>query len=125
MNLHDIVSGAIGTINPPMTAMIAKNLGYTTSGSGTRTASYATPIAVEVQRQSLVYEDMVQIEGLNLQGEICAFYLDGNWQGVVRGDGVGGDLLTLPSGTTWLVVKLLENWRETDGWVKICCVRQL
>jgi hypothetical protein len=125
MNLHDIVSGAIGVVNPPITAMISKNLGYTTSGSGTRTATYAVGVPVEVQRQSLIYEDMVQIEGLNLQGEICSFYIDGNWQGVVRGDGVGGDLITLPSGTTWLVVRLLENWRETDGWVKVCAVRQL
>ena len=125
MNLHAIAGPIIAMVNPWVTAMISVSTGYTTNQDGTRTPAYATPIPVAVQKQPMTYTDLIQTDGLNLQGEKCALYVEGNFDGVVRQDGTGGDLITLPSGSTWLVVQVLENWSEQDGWTKVAAVRQM
>jgi hypothetical protein len=124
MNLHAIVVGAISAINPIMTVSIQRSTGYTTGPDGDRIPTYAAPVSAQAQIQSLQYNDMVQIDGLNIQGERRAIYLNGNWEGLVRSDQKGGDLVTLPDGTVWLVALVLENWADRDGWVKICVTRQ-
>jgi hypothetical protein len=124
MNLHSIAAAATSAINPWIEASIQESTGYTTVNYK-QVPAYADPVTVRVQRQALQYNDIAQTSGLNIQGEKCAMYLDGNWNGVVRADGTGGDLITLPSGSKWLVVLVLENWSEQDGWTKVCCCRQL
>lgn len=125
MNLHNMVAGAVSTVNPFITASIQRSTGYTTSSAGKRTPTYAAAVSVQVQMQALQYNDLVQLDGLNIQGERHAMYLNGNWSGVVRPDGTGGDLITLPNGTIWLVVLVLENWSDLDGWTKVAVTRQM
>jgi hypothetical protein len=125
MNLHNIVSGYVGTINPFVTASIQKSSGYTTAADGTRTPTYLAPISISVQLQALQYNDLMAIDGLNIQGERYAIYVNGTWEGTVRADGSGGDLITLPDGSIWLVVFVFENWGYTAGWSKLCVTRQL
>lgn len=125
MNLHNMAAGAVSIVNPFITASIQRSTGYTTSGSGKRIPTYATAVSVQVQMQALQYNDLVQLDGLNIQGERHAMYLNGNWGGVVRADGTGGDLITLPDGTIWLVVLVLENWAVLNGWTKIAVTRQM
>ena len=129
MNLHQIVSGAIGTINPFVTATLEYSTGSTIGADGSRVPTYATPISAQVQVQSLTYNDLQQIDGLNIQGVRRAIYLNGEWQGAVRPDGKGGDLLKFPSTPggavqTWLVVCVLEDWAAEDGWTKLCVTLQ-
>lgn len=125
VNLHAIVAGCIGAINPSLTASYQQSDGYTTNTDGSRTPSYATPVAVFVQKQPMSYQDLALISGLNINGEKCCFYVNGNWQGVARPTSQGGDLITLQdSGQTWLVIMLLENWSEMDGWSKVAAVLQ-
>lgn len=124
MNLHNIVAGAVSAINPAMNATIRRSTGYTTAADGTRTPTYASPECVKAQVQALQYNDLTQLAGLNIQGEKRAMYLNGNWEGVARPDGRGGDLITLPDSSVWLVVQVLENWASQDGWVKVAVTRQ-
>jgi len=124
MNLHNIAGQYVAAVNPWLTAQYQQSNGYTTAGDGTRTPSYATAVPVQVQKQPMQYRDLVQLDGLNLNGEKAAFYVNGNWQGVARPTNQGGDLITLPNGSKWLVVMLLENWSEMDGWSKVACVLQ-
>ena len=124
MNLHNLVAGAVSAINPAITASIQRSTGYVTAADGTRTPSYAAAVSVQAQVQALEYNDMVQLSGLNIQGEKRAMYLNGNWEGVSRPDRRGGDLITLPDGSVWLVVQVLENWASQDGWVKVAVTRQ-
>lgn len=112
-------------MNPWSNGTLQVSAGYTTDASGKRTPAYAPAVAVQAQRQPLTYRDLVQVDGLNLNGEKAAFYVSGNWQGVIRPDGKGGDVLTLADGTIWLVVQVLENFSSTDGWTKVACVRQV
>lgn len=122
MNLHEIARGAVGAVNPPILATLLASTGYTTLPDGSRTPSYATPVQCEIQVQALTYNDIVQLDGMNIQGVRRAVYLNGQWNGVVRVGSEGGDLLTF-NGQTWLVAMVLEGW-DTPGWTKLAVVLQ-
>lgn len=125
MNLHNIATNIISAVNPMMTATIRHSDGYTTASDGTRTPTYITDTGVKVQRQALSEDDLKQIEGLNIQGELCSMYVNGAIRAVSRTDGTGGDLITLSDSTIWLATRILENWDPTSGWTKVLGVRQL
>ena len=117
-----------------MTVTIRESAGYTTAADGKRTPLYAPAMPMFAQVQALQFRDLVQLDGLNLQGERRALYLNGNWQGVLRPEVKGGDLVPLPDGSAgsngangslWLIALVLENWWLTDGWCKVAITRQM
>jgi len=124
MNLHNIAGNIVSAINPWVNASIQMSDGYTTAANLTRTPKYKPAIDVMAQMQALTYNDLVQVSGLNIQGEKRAMYLNGDWKGVSRQDGKGGDIITLADSSVWLVVQVLENWEFMAGWVKVAVVRQ-
>lgn len=103
---------------------MAASTGYTTAPDGRRTPAYADPVPMLGQLQSLTFRDLAQLAGLNLQGERRALYLNGRWNGIVRQEVKGGDLVTLPDASLWLIALVLENWWLTDGWCKCAITRQ-
>ncbi len=125
MNLHKIARSVISQVNPSVTASIQKSTGYTTQPDGTRTPTYGTASYVRVQSQAMTSGDLQQVSGLNITGERRTIYLSGNWEGVCRQDGDGGDIITMPDKSVWLVVQVAENWGGKEGWVKLLCVRQM
>jgi hypothetical protein len=118
MNLHSIVSGAVGAVNPQITISLQSSTGSTTNADGSRTPAYAEPVSLTAQVQPLTNRDLRQIEGLNLQGTLMAIYINGNLDGVVRVLMKGGDLITLPDGSVWLISQVLEGFALTAGWTK-------
>lgn len=124
MNLHSIVGPIVAAINPWVTASIQPSQGYTTNGDGSRIPAYGAPISVQVQMQPLQYRDLVQIDGLNIGGKRRAMYANGEWDAVVRSQQEGGDLVTLPDGSVWLLVFQFEDWNSTAGWTKFCVTLQ-
>ena len=122
MNLHAIVSGAVGTINPPVLCTLAVSTGYTTSPDGTRVPTYATTPNVPAQIQALSYTDLMKMGGLNIEGIRRAVYLNGNIEGVDRAAIKGGDIITEPDGTVWLVAQDLEAWPD---WTKLAATKQV
>lgn len=112
MNLHQIVSGAIGTINPPIPVVIRISTGNTTNSDGTRTPNYASPITVSGQVQELSAKELHQTDGLNLAGVNRSLYINGTIDGVTRVTLKGGDIIILPDGTVWLVVSVPESWPD-------------
>jgi hypothetical protein len=125
VNLNAIVGPVCASINDWVTAYMQQSQGYTTNPDGSRAPAYGPMTPMQVQMQSLTYRDLVQVDGLNLNGERRALYVNGDYQAVVRSSQEGGDLLTLPDGSVWLVAMQLENWHMNDGWVKIVITRQL
>jgi hypothetical protein len=111
MNLHGIVGPLIGVVNPPKQITIQQATGYTTNPDGRQVPTYGAPVTVLGQFQDLSSKDLQQIAGLNIQGQTAKVYLPGSWQGVVRADRRGGDLLTI-DGHTWLVVQVAESWPD-------------
>ena len=121
MNLHGIVSGAIGTVNPFIPAQAYQSSGYTTAADGSRVSSYATAVPLSIQKQELSFKDLQHVDGLNLQGIMCSVYLTGQIYGVDRGTAGGGDKFTF-NGQTWLVVSVVEQWPD---WCRVILCLQV
>jgi len=124
MNLHGIAQGYVAAVNPPLMCSLEASTGYGTDTDGSRVPTYATPVQVLVQCQALSYTDLQQISGLDIQGKRLAMYVQGTWNGIVRDEQKGGDIITLPDGTRWLAAYILENWGLTAGWTKIVATQQ-
>ena len=123
MNLHQRVSGIISRVNQMLTVTVRHATGMTQNPDFTRVPTYSTTTMLG-QVQALTSAELAQVDGLNIQGEKLAIYVNGNLEGVSRPDGAGGDLVTLPDGSVWLVTIMLENWNRMDGWTKAAIVRQ-
>ena len=124
MNLHSIASQYVSAVNPWMTLQIQVSTGYTTGADGTRVPTYAPSVPVQAQVQTLQYNDIKQLDGLNLQGNRLALYMTGDWNGIVRSKQKGGDLITFPDGSVWLAAVVLEGWSATANWTKLAATTQ-
>ena len=123
MNLHALAAGMVGQVNPLQSVTLRHSTGYTTNSDFTRTPTYSTS-TINGQVQALSSAELAQVSALNLQGEKAAIYANGLIEGVSRPDNTGGDLLTLPDGSVWLVAIVLENWDRMTGWTKAAICRQ-
>ena len=125
MNLHAVVTPAISAVNPPIPASIQVSTGYSTAADGSRAPTYAAAVTGSAQVQALSYQDLKQIDGLNLNGTRCAIYFTGQFNSVSRPTGQGGDIITIASGAyagTWLIAYVAEQWPD---WGKYICTQQV
>ncbi|MDE2471770.1 MAG: hypothetical protein KGL35_24370 [Bradyrhizobium sp.] len=125
MNLHGLVSGAVGVVNPFVKATIQVSTGYTIQANGKQVPTY-DPVTVLLQVQALTYTDIMKLDGLNIQGVRRAIYTNGFYGGIIRDKARGGDLIVfpagmLPEGDTWLLNQELETWPD---WVKFAITLQ-
>lgn len=123
MDLHSIVSGAIGSVNPFVNGTIMVSLGNSQNpnGDGSLLPQYRAEPQRSMQVQELSERDIQMLEGLNIQSVQKAIYIPGQVRGLVRQINKGGDLIKFSDGTTWLVVEVLEQWPD---WVKVAVTMQ-
>ena len=119
MNLFNITAGAVGAVNPRIPVCVRTSTGNAVGADGTVTPTYADPVTVLAQVQALSGRDLRQVEALNLQGTLRTFYFNGTVDGIVRVTANGGDLITTPDGSIWLVSVVLEPWNLTANWTKV------
>lgn len=129
MNLHGMVRGVVGAVNPDIAATWERSTGYTTTTDFKQAPSYAAPVTVRAQVQALSGGDVTRLEaaGVSMQAVMRKVYLYGNVSGIVRDDQQGGDLLHFPlvpggSVKTWLVVNVLEAWPD---WCSVAVALQV
>lgn len=120
MNLNSIANAATSAVNPNIQATLSAATGYTTAQNGTQMPTYATAVPATIQVQQLSTKDLAQIDSMNIQGDTRKVYLNGNWNGIVRPDSKGGDLMTF-SGQNWKILTVTEQWPE---WTAVIVVRQ-
>lgn len=120
MNLHGIAAGAIGAVNPFIPITIQQSTGYTVDANYKQVPTYST-ITTTGQVQPLSPADVKLLLGMNIQNVTQAVYLNGNFEGVFRVLGKGGDLLVF-NGYTYLVNAVLERWPD---WCKVGVTMQL
>ena len=120
MNLHAIANPVITAVNPNYPVTVSISTGWTSNPDGTRVPTYNVVQAMG-QVQALSFRDIQQIAGLNLQGTRKAIYLYGEVDGLQRSTNQGGDLITLPDGSIWLVAMVLEQWPD---WCKVAVTLQ-
>lgn len=126
MNLHQIVRGAIGTVNPDVLGRVYVSKGQTTGASGKRVPAYDRFDDVPMQVQPLSMQDvgrLQQMDGLNIEGVMRAIYVNGAPKGVDRVEMKGGDIVYV-LGHFWLTVAVLEPW-DTAGWTKLGVAKQV
>lgn len=121
MNLHGIVSGAIGTVNPPITAQVSQSTGFSAGSNFKQVPAYAAPVTLVIQKQELSFKDLQHVDALNIQGELCSVYLNGAIFGIDRGTAKGGDKFMF-NGQTWLVVAVPEQWPD---WCRVILCLQV
>lgn len=83
-----------------------------------------TSMTIVAQVQPLAASDLRHMDMLNLQGSHRAFYFNAVIRGIVRIALKGGDLLTLPDGSVWLVNQPLESFEISAGWGKVAATLQ-
>ncbi len=127
MNLHNMVRGAISTVNPDILVSLKKATGYTTLPNGKQVPGYAAPVNGPGQVQALDPGTQKHLNNLNISGIMRRVYLYGNWMGVVRGDKTGGDMVSFPqvpggAQEEWKVVHVIETWPD---WCSVAVVLQV
>lgn len=72
------------------------------------------------QIQSLTYDDLQHLDGLNIQGIRRAMYLNGDIEAIRRLKALGDDQVTMADGTVYKTALVIERWDgPTVGWCKI------
>ena len=123
MNLRGIANGATRAINPNIAATVSVSAGTITNPDGSRVPKF-DQIPFSAQVQALQYNDMVHLDGLNIQGIRRAIYLNGSIDGINRINKKGGDIVTIAKGAnagSWLVALVLEQWAD---WCKVAVTLQ-
>jgi len=115
MNLHNLVRGVVGAVNPDIPVTIKPSAGSTEDDTGRVIPAYGADIAAYGQKQPLTGRDIERFQQQNIQGVTCKMHLNGNYEGLFRVLGKGGDLLQF-GGQTYLVASVMERWPD---W---CCV---
>jgi len=130
MNLQSITASAVSSVNPMVPCSLQVSTGSVTNADFSKSPSYAAAVPVMGQVQALSFGDLAQVDGLNIQGIKKAIYLQGDIEGLLRTSGKGGDMITMPDGTVWLVVMVLEAWGNNTGktggnWCKVAVTVQV
>jgi hypothetical protein len=123
MNLRSIANGATRAVNPNIKATVRVSDGYDTKADGNRVPKYDN-LLFRAQVQPLQYNDMVHLDGQNIEGIRRAIYLNGTIDSVKRINRGGGDLIKIATGPdagTWLVALVLEQWHD---WAKCAATLQ-
>ena len=115
MNLHQMVRGVIGGVNPDIPVIVLPSAGSSEDDTGRVIPAYGTPINTTGQKQPVTGRDIERFQQQNIQGVTCKMHLNGNYEGLFRVLGKGGDLLQF-GGQTYLVASVMERWPD---W---CCV---
>ncbi len=120
MNLNAIVAQYTGAVAPQQPATVMLSTGQSpTAPDGSRDPEYAPSFSVTLAVQPISTGDLRKLEGLNIQGVTEKLYLNGQLRGLQRINKLGGDLVVLPDGRTFLVKAVLEAWRFVsagNGW---------
>ena len=109
MNLRKITNRGIQRINKDVPIVVKQSTGSTTSPDGSPVPTYTTLPTTTGNMQPLSTQDLKRLEGLNVQGVTAKVFLNGNFEGVFRKTGRGGDLLVI-GGNTYLVTAVIERW---------------
>ena len=116
MNLHGIISGSMGAINPTMLISYSACTSIITAApGGPRTPTYLPAIQVVAQVQELTANDLKHLNDLNVSGLLRKLWSSQIMHGIDRAAGLGGDKVVLPDGTTWLVVQILEQFQDWNS----------
>ena len=115
MNLHEIVSNAINSINPLQDIRITPRSGYTVNQYGEAVPTDGASYTIKADVQPVNSEDIKFINNYNESTEYKAFWVSSNVNGLNRPLAKGGDKVEF-KGNVYYVVNMPEDWYDTVGW---------
>lgn len=86
-------------------------------------ASFTTSLVVPGQIQPVGWRDIQMMEGLNLQGTRKKIWLYGRFDGLIRPNNKGGDIITAQNGDIYLVAMVAEQW-DNNVWCSVFATLQ-
>lgn len=127
MNLHGLVRGPVGYVNPDVTVQWSASTGPSVATGGRATPTFAAAVPVQAQVQPVSTGDIKKYAFLQAQGIYRAVYLYGAKSGIDRLLAKGGDLLQFPANRgeasrTWLVKAVDEQWPD---WCRVVVAAQM
>ena len=118
-NMHDVVRGAITTINDDTAGTVYVSTSRTAS-RGILTPTF-TPVSAQLQVQAQAHDPLRHTNSLEYTGNYFTVYAYGNFSDLERPDGTGGDVCNFNG--RWYYIETVLEW-----WPQWCCfeiVRQL
>lgn len=122
MNLHDIVAGAIGSVNQHEMVTIWRCTG-TTNVKGIVTPEYEK-IERRAQIQQPSPSDIEHNERVARAGHSIKAWIDVPVDTINRNTQTAGDIIERDDGSYWLIVGIREAY-EREGWLSVLAVEQL
>ena len=122
MNLHDIVAGAIGAVNPHETVTIWRCTGVNVV-KGVVTPVY-TAITRRAQIQQPSSSDLEQNERVARAAHSIKAWINIPADTINRNSQTAGDIIERGDGSYWLIVAIREAY-ELAGWLSVLAVEQL
>lgn len=118
-NMHDIVRGAIESVNDDTPGTVYISTGRT-NVRGILTPTF-TAVAARLQVQAQNHDPIRHERGLEYTGSYFTIYAYGNFSDLERPDGTGGDVCNFNG--KWYYISTVLEW-----WPQWCCfevVKQL
>ena len=114
MNLHAIVSGAIGSVNHHEMVTIYRCNG-TTNTAGVVSVTY-TPQAIMAQVQAPNAGDLRLFDNLADARHVKKFYLNASAHTINRHEETAGDIIKRADGSSWLIDMIRDDF-SPEGWL--------
>jgi hypothetical protein len=122
MNLHDVVAGAIGSVNPHETVTIWRCTGVSVT-KGVVSPVYA-PLTRRAQIQQPSPSDLQQNERVARAHHSLKAWINVPADTVNRNAQTAEDIIERDDGSYWLIVGIREAY-ERAGWISVLAVEQL
>jgi hypothetical protein len=122
MNLHDVVAGAIGSVNPHETVTIWRCTGVNV------VEGVVTPVYVSITRRAQIQQpspsDLQQNERVARAQHSLKAWINVPADTVNRNAQTAEDIIERDDGSYWLIVGIREAY-ERAGWISVLAVEQL
>lgn len=122
INLHNIVRGAINSINPDQSVILKINKGAVHQPGGILEPEFEE-IETIAQVQPIKSSEIQFINNYVAGATYKNFYFNGSVSGINRRKLTGGDIIVY-NGFEWYVDSQEEDW-DIVGWSKVRAVQQL
>ena len=122
MNLHEVVAGAIGSVNRHEMITLWRCTGVS-NVKGVITPSYEkSTVRAQIQRPSAA--DLELNERVARAPQSIKVWLNAPADTINRVDQSAGDIIQRADGTYWLIVAIRESY-ATEGWLSVLAVEQV
>jgi hypothetical protein len=122
MNLHEVVAGAIGSVNRHEMITLWRCTGVS-NVKGVITPAYEkSTVRAQIQRPSAA--DLELNERVARAPQSIKVWLNAPADTINRVDQSAGDIIQRADGTYWLIVAIRESY-ATEGWLSVLAVEQV